>query len=201
MSLLFLKMFPENFTTETLEKNIILVFTILLAFFIATFIMLELLCGQKFEELEYDEEDVDEDDVEDEQEEEMQEDLGEEDEEDEEDEEEEEMQEEMEEDNVEMEEDDEDYEEEDDEDTEEEEDESIPFACKARVNDRIVRHGIFTTKFRVFQFNNGLHVHSPSAACQVVLKRRGAQNRWQGPSHVYLLINKKWVVFRETAYY
>ena len=43
MNSLSLKMFAENFTTETLEKNIVPIFTMLMALFIAIFIMLELL--------------------------------------------------------------------------------------------------------------------------------------------------------------
>ena len=176
-----MKMFVENFTTETLENNIVLVFTLLLAFFIATFIMLELLCDQKFEELEYYDEDGEENEEED-----AEEDA--------------EEDEEMEEEDAE---DDEDYDddEEMDEDDEENDDQNIPFACRARVNDKIVRHGLFDGRTYTFEFDNGLHAYSPSAACQVILKRRRTTNSWQGPSHVYLYLNNKWVVFRETPYY
>jgi hypothetical protein len=186
-------MFAENFTLETLEKNIVLVFTLLLAFFIATFIVLEVLYEQKFEGVEDDEHD---DEMEDEDDEDTEEEDEEEDEDEDEKTEDEEMEDEDEEDTEEEMEDTEDEEEE-----EMEEDELIPFACKARVNDPIVRRGTFNTTTRVFQFDNGLHAYSPSAACQVILKRRRVTNSWQGPSHVYLFINNKWVVFRETAYY
>ena len=297
---LSMEIFTENFTTEILEKNIVPLFIMFLASFIATFIMLELLSDQKFEGVEYDEE-LEEDEHDDEVEEideEMEENLpassedfaheeeeegGEVDEQEErvellglsrvnmeyvlrkyggigvtyevavevdydlfgggkapisrrlleqfleqqgaqrlsdsqwsqlvsiypyypEDEELEELEEdeEYEEDEEETEdeelEEDEEYEELEEE-TEDEEDERIPFACRARVNDRIVRHGTFDTTTHTFEFNNGLHAHSPSGACQVVLKRRGSTNKWQGPSHVYLFLNNKWVVFRETAYY
>ena len=202
MSLLSMEIFTENFTTEILEKNIVPLFIMFLASFIATFIMLELLSDQKFEGVEYDEELEEEleEDEEHEECEEMEEDK--------------EMEEnlpassedfaheEEEEDEEETEDNEEDEEyEEDEEETEDEEDERIPFACRARVNDRIVRHGIFDTTTHTFEFDNGLHAHSPSGACQVILKRRRATNEWQGPSHVYLFINNKWVVFRETAFY
>jgi hypothetical protein len=303
-----MEIFTENFTTEILEKNIVPLFIMFLASFIATFIMLELLSDQKFEGVEYDEQDDEEmeedeeheeceemeedeemEEVEEmEEDEEMEENLpassedfaheeeeegGEVDEQEEtvellglsrvnmeyvlrkyggigvtyevavevdydlfgsgeapisrrlleqfleqqgaqrlsdsqwsqlvsiypyypEDDEDEELEEDEEYDEDEELEEDEEYEEDEDE-----EDERIPFACKARVNDRIVRHGIFDTTTHTFEFDNGLHAHSPSGACQVILKRRGATNEWQGPSHVYLYLNNKWVVFRETAYY
>jgi hypothetical protein len=217
MNSLSLKMFAENFTTETLEKNIVPILTMLMALFIATFIMLELLCEQKIEDVDDCDEDVEEDEhveedeeMEEDEDEEMDEDEGmDEDVEGDEDvemDEDEEMDEEMEEDEEDEEDEDEEDEETEDEDytdneDTEEEDERIPFACKARVNDRIVRHGTFDTTTHTFEFDNGLHAHSPSGACQVILNRGTATNKWQGPSHVYLYINNKWVVFRQTAYY
>ena len=266
MSLLSMEIFTENFTTEILEKNIVPLFIMFLASFIATFMMLELLSAQKFEGVEYDEEM--EEDEEHEECEEMKED------------------EEMEE-NLPASSEDFAHEEEEEggevdeqeetvellglsrvnmeyvlrkyggigvtyevavevdydlfgsgeapisrrlleqfleqqgaqrlsdsqwsqlvsiypyypEDEEDEEDERIPFACRARKNDRIVRHGTFNTNTRLFEFDNGLHAHSPSGACQVILKRRGVRNEWQGPSHVYLYVNGAWVVFKDTEYY
>ena len=266
MSLLSMEIFTENFTMEILEKNIVPLFIMFLASFIASFIILELLSDQKFEGIEYDEdEDEEMEEMEEHECEEMEDQEMEENEELEEDEE-----------NKDNEEDEE-YEEEETvellglsrvnmeyvlrkyggigvtyevavevdydlfgsgeapisrrlleqfleqqgaqrlsdsqwsklvsiypyypEDEEDEEDERIPFACRARKNDRIVRHGTFNTNTRLFEFDNGLHAYSPSAACQVILKRRGVRNEWQGPSHVYLYVNRAWVVFKDTEYY
>jgi hypothetical protein len=72
-------------------------------------------------------------------------------------------------------------------------------------NDEELRQfgGIFTpgTSRTPFVLTNGKTAKSPSGACKACLNRDGDTNEWQGPNHVYLLLEGTWIRYNQTGFY
>lgn len=86
---------------------------------------------------------------------------------------------------------------------------SIPFYCSPQVvegvtsgpsaEDMRLRGGTYTNN--VFTLNNGDQVGSTSKACKTCMVRDGDTNQWQGPRHLVLFIDGRWIPFAATPFY
>jgi hypothetical protein len=84
---------------------------------------------------------------------------------------------------------------------------SIPFYCsnkktldQAPTADDIQRLGGLLTN-GLFYLNNGIVAKSPSGACKASLNRDGQTNEWQGPEHLFVFMNERWIKFSQSGLY
>jgi hypothetical protein len=52
-----------------------------------------------------------------------------------------------------------------------------------------------------FYLNNGEEATTSSGACKKCLIRKGQTNEWQGPEHVFVLVEDQWIKFKNTPLY
>jgi hypothetical protein len=84
---------------------------------------------------------------------------------------------------------------------------SIPFYCSAKktldhtpTDQELQEAGGLFIDGR-FHLNNGVIKTSSSGACKACLNREGQTNEWQGPEHVFVLVNGQWIKFGQSDFY
>ena len=84
---------------------------------------------------------------------------------------------------------------------------SVPFYCSHKksldhtptADDIQSSGGLFTNGF--FHLNKGVVAKSSSGACKASLNRDGQTNEWQGPEHLFVFLNERWIKFSQSGLY